>query len=283
MNSPNTRSLSGVATGRWRCVAAWIRAIRARTPVALDFAAPARQVQPAVDQGGIGFEVKLQPPRVVAQSIGLLPAAAGPRQRHGLRRRFERVRVPLEDVARRPLEMAEQPVAMGLRTRMQAVPADFGNGIRLHPSSHCRRQQLATEADAEHGLLRLHRLADELDFGLEVRELLAPGRRSSGRRARRGRHTGECPAGRAVRGRNSRSGCGIPTHAAADRGGRAVRRRRAGRRAVSTCAGALLRGPGEPGCIDHSGVNAAERSMPAVTLPRTACRRSDYRRRVDAV
>ena len=68
--------------------------------------------------------------------------------------------------------MAEQPVAMGLRTRMQAVPADFGNGIRLHPSAHCRRQQLATEADAEHGLLRIHRLADELDLGLEVRELL---------------------------------------------------------------------------------------------------------------
>ncbi len=60
---------------------------------------------------------------------------------------------------------------MGLRTRMQAVPANFGNGIRLHPSSHCRRQQLAAEADAEHGLLRIHRLADDLDFGLEVREL----------------------------------------------------------------------------------------------------------------
>lgn len=68
--------------------------------------------------------------------------------------------------------MAEQPVAMGPRTGVQAVPANFGNGIRLYPSPHRCRQQLATEADAQHGLLRVHRLADELDFGLEVRELL---------------------------------------------------------------------------------------------------------------
>lgn len=129
-------------------------------------------LQPAFDQGGVGLEVELQAPGVIADPIGLLATTARPGERHRVGWWPERVRMPLEHVTWRAFEMPEQAVLVCVRSRMQPVPADLRHGVGMHVTAHRLRQQLATEADAEYRLLCQYCSTNDVDFGREVRKLL---------------------------------------------------------------------------------------------------------------
>jgi len=107
---------------------------------------------------------------VIAQAVGLLTAAAGPGQRDRVGRRLECIGVPLEDVARRPFKVAEQPVCVRMRSRVEPVPADLGHGVGPYVAAHGLGEQLAPETDAEHGFVRRHGFADRVQLGPQVRE-----------------------------------------------------------------------------------------------------------------
>ena len=76
--------------------------------------------------------------------------------------------MPLEDIARYAFEVPQQAVGMRVRVRVQPVPPDLRHRVRLHLPAHCRRQQLAAQADSKHWLAGEHRFADQRHFGAQV-------------------------------------------------------------------------------------------------------------------
>ena len=112
--------------------------------------------------------MELQSPGLVADAVGLVAAMPRPGEMHGAGRQLAGVRMPLEDVVGPPLEMAEQPVLVRGGERVQPVPADLRHRVGMHVRAHRGGQQLRAEADAEHGLVRVHGLADHRHLGEQV-------------------------------------------------------------------------------------------------------------------
>ena len=107
-----------------------------RVPVSLDFAAALRCSQPAADERLIGLQMELESPGMVADTIGLVSAATSSGKMRGASGQFESVRMPLENVVRTVLEVAEQAIFACVGKGVQTVPANLGHRVRVHVGAH---------------------------------------------------------------------------------------------------------------------------------------------------
>lgn len=126
-----------------------------------------RNADPALDQGLVHFQMKLESVGIGAVAEGLVGAGFGPGKALGAVRQGKRAAVPLEHW--RPLsELADNWIRPAQCAGLQVIPADFGHGVAADAGSKYVRQQLPAKADAEHGFVLTQGLLDHAELGAQM-------------------------------------------------------------------------------------------------------------------
>jgi len=130
-----------------------------------------RNVQPALDESLVGFQVKLQSVCAVAESKRLVRAGGSARQVNGAVGQVERVGMPLEYVLV-AVEVATERVPAGRGCGMQAIPADLTHIVGPHGGAQRRGKKLRAEADPQNRYTSRQGFLDGGDLDGQVREAL---------------------------------------------------------------------------------------------------------------